>query len=292
MHAGALGDWVLIWPLLRALARGGAHVVAVSHESKARLAAKWVECSPGTLSALPGGIDQPRLSRWWGGPGEFTGAETDWASLAPGRIISFLCDDSTPAGRAWLASATAEFPGARIETVGAPDSASRKRQWSIESIDALARVAARSNDSGPVICHLGAGSDDKRWPIDRWHQLITALRSATVTVDVIGGEVELERFTSDERRIFTALGGRFIESLDELARSLAAARLFIGGDTGPTHLAAQLGIPTLALFGPTDPAVWSPIGPCVQVLAPANPFNMTWLTPGAAFNAAMAMLKG
>jgi ADP-heptose:LPS heptosyltransferase len=42
--------------------------------------------------------------------------------------------------------------------------------------------------------------------------------------------------------------------------------LFIGHDSGVSHLAASWGAPTLALFGPTDPAVWAPVGPRVRVV--------------------------
>jgi ADP-heptose:LPS heptosyltransferase len=50
------------------------------------------------------------------------------------------------------------------------------------------------------------------------------------------------------------------------ARLASRARLFVGADTGPTHLAAAAGTPTVALFGPTDPARFAPIGPRVRVL--------------------------
>ena len=51
------------------------------------------------------------------------------------------------------------------------------------------------------------------------------------------------------------------------ARLASRARLFIGADTGPTHLAAAAGTPTLALFGPTDAARFGPVGPRSAVLA-------------------------
>ncbi len=46
---------------------------------------------------------------------------------------------------------------------------------------------------------------------------------------------------------------------------LARASLYIGNDSGITHLAAAVGTPVLAMFGPTDPAVWAPRGPNVRV---------------------------
>lgn len=56
------------------------------------------------------------------------------------------------------------------------------------------------------------------------------------------------------------------ESLVELARSLAGARLYIGNDSGVSHLAAAVGCPTVVLFGPTDPRVWAPRGGHVTVV--------------------------
>jgi heptosyltransferase III len=56
-----------------------------------------------------------------------------------------------------------------------------------------------------------------------------------------------------------------IDDLYELACWLAKARLYIGNDSGITHLAAAVGTPVLALFGPTDPEVWAPRGQNVRV---------------------------
>lgn len=56
------------------------------------------------------------------------------------------------------------------------------------------------------------------------------------------------------------------ENLMELGRWLAGARLYVGNDAGITHLAAAVGVPVVALFGPTDPAVWGPRGAQVQVV--------------------------
>lgn len=59
-----------------------------------------------------------------------------------------------------------------------------------------------------------------------------------------------------------------------LAGVLRLADLFVGHDSGVTHLAALLGVPTVALFGPTDPARWAPRGPAVTVLQ-AQPCHCT-----------------
>jgi ADP-heptose:LPS heptosyltransferase len=112
----------------------------------------------------------------------------------------------------------------------------------------------------------------KRWPLDRFLALADALAEQGDTpAPLLAGEVEAERFTAGERADFAAAGGNILTDLGALADELAAATLVVGNDSGPAHLSAQLGVPTLALFGPTDPDVWSPIGPHVRVLAPGAP---------------------
>jgi heptosyltransferase III len=58
-----------------------------------------------------------------------------------------------------------------------------------------------------------------------------------------------------------------IDNLFELACWLATARLYIGNDSGITHLAAAVGIPVVAIFGPTDPGVWAPRGERVRIVS-------------------------
>jgi len=55
-------------------------------------------------------------------------------------------------------------------------------------------------------------------------------------------------------------------TLPEIAALLGHARAAVGNDSGPTHLAAAVGCPTVAIFGPTDPAVWAPVGARVAVI--------------------------
>jgi ADP-heptose:LPS heptosyltransferase len=58
-----------------------------------------------------------------------------------------------------------------------------------------------------------------------------------------------------------------MDNLYELACWLKTARLYIGNDSGITHLAAAAGMPVVAIFGPTDPAVWAPRGERVRVVS-------------------------
>ena len=74
-----------------------------------------------------------------------------------------------------------------------------------------------------------------------------------------------ERFSAEEMKwLETAATVRRPGTYLELFNELRTASLFVGNDSGPSHLAGIMGLPTIALFGPTDPAVWKPLGPRVR----------------------------
>jgi ADP-heptose:LPS heptosyltransferase len=60
-------------------------------------------------------------------------------------------------------------------------------------------------------------------------------------------------------------GAEKFQRVAQLAEFLAGARVYLGNDSGPSHLAAALRTPVIAMFGPSDPRVWSPRGDSVQV---------------------------
>ncbi len=271
-HTGALGDFVLVWPLIRALAHAFGRVNVVADSEKAAVAARWIG-RPGEI--IPHDIQRRAFTRLW------TGQPADAANIATEArlVINAVADPQSPAGAAWEAGARTMFPAARLVSIGAPGSVSRLAAWSEFGVQEWGGVPAQLNPIGPIVCHVGAGSAAKRWPLKLWAELrATVASSGPMGVRFIAGEVEAERFSSGERQDFFSLDGRICDSLTELASVVHTARAFIGADSGPTHLAAQLGITTLALFGPTDPNIWAPIGPAVRVLRPAAPVPMDWLT--------------
>lgn len=282
-HAGALGDSVLLWPMLRRLRRAG-RVTLVTDRAKGQLAGRELG-----IDAIDS--ERPRFTRLWNasptgqadhrkGP---HGAETPDTEPRLGepvsRVVSFLTDQP---GSVWAANARRAFPHAELELHAAP--VDRPAALHLAA-GAESEASFRSNPLGPIVLHVGAGSREKRWPIDRWSLLADRAARWTVASDapsngvvVIAGEVEAEQFDRDERAAFSRLRGRFLTDLGSLAETLRAASLVIGHDSGPTHLAAQLGVRTVALFGPTDPRRWAPIGPSTTVVAPAAPSAMGWLS--------------
>ncbi|HEU4419236.1 MAG TPA: glycosyltransferase family 9 protein [Planctomycetota bacterium] len=118
---------------------------------------------------------------------------------------------------------------------------------------------------GPVLLAPGSGSREKCWPRVRWLELARRLMAAGERVQVVVGPAEIER--DDPRRWSWPAGVAFVVEREPamLARQLAEASAFVGNDSGPSHLAAMLAVPTVAIFGPTDPSIWAPVGPHVTV---------------------------
>ena len=117
-----------------------------------------------------------------------------------------------------------------------------------------------TRDPGPPIAlHPGSGSARKNWPVDRWVEVCTRLPGPLL---IVGGEADAAAVRALGRFGSTA----FNRPLPELAAALARCRLFLGHDSGVSHLAAAVGTPCVLLFGPTDPAMWAPPGRHVRVL--------------------------
>ena len=116
--------------------------------------------------------------------------------------------------------------------------------------------------------HPGSGSAAKNWPVEKWRQLAGKLLAANpeVKLAIIGGEADAAAVSA--LRGLAASRVVLWENLPlpELARRLAGARLYLGHDTGVSHLAAAAGVPSLLLFGPSDPGVWAPPHEHVRVL--------------------------
>ena len=121
-------------------------------------------------------------------------------------------------------------------------------------VPAIPRIECPRRDAGFAVIHPFSGSPRKCWPLNRYQELARRLERHMPVRWCAGPEDPLP-------------GAVRIDDLYELACWLATARVCIGNDSGITHLAAAVGTPVVALFGPTDPRVWAPRGPQVQVIA-------------------------
>ncbi len=122
-----------------------------------------------------------------------------------------------------------------------------------------------------VAIHPGSGAAQKCWPASRFAAVIERLWQQNRSVLLLAGPADSERVHDVLQQLSSPLTPAMLKlltnaSLIEVARQLQLCRCYLGNDSGITHLAAMLGIPTIAIFGPTDPAVWRPVGPSVKVL--------------------------
>ena len=119
-----------------------------------------------------------------------------------------------------------------------------------------------------VVIHPGSGSEEKCWHIDNFLAIAKTLGSKGMEVVFLLGPAELERFEDGTIESINSVG-RCLSGLPlpDVLGVLSCSDWFIGNDSGITHLAAGLEVRTIAVFGPTNPQVYGPIGPLVTVLS-------------------------
>jgi len=146
---------------------------------------------------------------------------------------------------------------------------------------AEARIEQRLRESGVrdfVIVNPGAGWGAKCWPAERYGQVAQMLAGCGLQPVVNYGPGE-EQLAREVERASGGAAQSFPCTISELIALARRARLFIGGDTGPLHLAAALRVPVVAIFGPTDPARNGPYGTKSVVLRnPASPTTHARIT--------------
>ena len=123
-----------------------------------------------------------------------------------------------------------------------------------------------------VAMHPGSGSRQKCWPVDRYVELILWLKKEMdAQILLISGQADtgiVEALRVEVRDNIILVDQL---SLPILAAIIKRSNLFVGNDSGITHVAAALGIPTITIFGPTDPGIWGPRGGRVKILYKKSP---------------------
>ena len=275
-HSGALGDFVLSWPLAMGLGRifAQSRIIFVTASQKGQLAERLLR-----LEATDAEAGWHTLFA----PGAEGLPEKPAKLLAGAQAIYFFGEPSAT----WLANVRRLNDTAKLVTLNPtppPDSASHQSDFVLHQLaphpaehaameqmlkSARARGVGFVRTAGSVtVIHPGSGSREKCWPVDRFVEVAARLQAAGKPVRFVIGEVEKERWTdADVQRLESSADLRCPGNSLELVGALADARAFLGNDSGPGHLAAMLGVPTVCLFGPTSPAVWQPLGPTVTVLS-------------------------
>ena len=144
------------------------------------------------------------------------------------------------------------------------------------------RTVCPAHSHDELVLHPGSGDRRKNAPAELWAAVLTSLRKTTGhRVRLVLGPAERE---DPGWNTLTQMADAVspCDDLTGLLAGLSRASLFLGSDSGASHLSALLGVPTVVLFGPSDPDLWRPLGPLVGVVrthAPCSP-----CTHGAPFN--------
>lgn len=286
LHQGALGDFILFLPVLDALYRREG--VSVFH--------LWTRPAyGGLLEGKPYEVRVHALSSpFWDAlyheeawktvrvPEELAGLDAFfWVGQSGARDLVARLGKRLSIPVRWIRSFPAQGDGALPVTAflakqlsaalgrpvepGLPEvTPSRKAR------EAVCRLLASQGlePKGYGVVHVGSGGRAKVWPFPRWERLLYRLREAAGRPLVFTTGPADEPYEPFVDRMAARFNGRRLSGLglDELAALLAWARFYAGCDSGVSHLAAAVGTPSLVIFGPTDPRVWAPQGPHVQIL--------------------------
>jgi ADP-heptose:LPS heptosyltransferase len=261
VHPGALGDVVLVFGLIRALrerfrpigllAQAGIAALAAAEglaDDAFALESAWTAT---LFAGMPDDRARTRLSPYTRALAfaRSAGLAASLQALAPEGVCTVPPRPPLESDQHATAHAWARARAGNLLPAGAPE--------------APPIPPYRSTDGSlPVFLHPGSGSPRKRWPTDRFLAVAAALQARGHRVEVVLGPADL-----DLRHCLPVTSPLHqppdVVALRDLLRTGAA---FIGNDSGVAHLAAWLGLACVAVFGPSDPQRWRPIGERVAVV--------------------------
>lgn len=144
------------------------------------------------------------------------------------------------------------------------------RELNIPINNFAAEIPVTRRGENRIVLHPGSGSARKNWPTDRWIQLVQHLTGRRLLI--VAGEADRDELATI-RAALPADRLAIAENLPlrEVAEVIGSSDLFVGHDSGVSHIAAATGTRCVLLFGPTDPRIWAPVNQNVRVLrAPAG----------------------
>jgi len=300
LRGGALGDFVLTLPAIRALRRHwpSAVIELIGHTGMAELAV-----AAGLINRARS-LDASGMAKWFVPRRVWPQREQDDVASFD-LVLSYLSDaDGVVQANLRAAGAKRVIACSPIVASGhaadhflrsvadlgisTPTGAEPLLIWPEALIEQGKRWLEQLGLADDVISlHPGSGSSRKNWPVEQFALLADRVpRSMSAQPLFILGEADAAaaRALLQLAPAVPVLANR---TLKEVASVLAASRGYVGNDSGITHLAAALGIPVVALFGPTDAAKWGPRGANVVILRGRKPISETLaaIEPFAVFEA-------
>lgn len=297
VRGGAIGDFILTLPAIAALRTTfpETHLEVLGYPVVAELAR-----AGGLIDAFRS-IEAGPLSRFFARNAKLN---EEWADYFESfnLIISYLYDPDdifkTNVGRA----SKAQFiqgqhrPDEKLDAHATSVFLKPLEKLAIFGPDPIPRLqlpAANALAPGPWLAlHPGSGSERKNWPVERWIELLRTLQTETeFNFLITGGEAEGSRLNQLGATIPPARSKR-AEGLPlaDLARLIQQCRLFLGHDSGITHLAAAVGCPAIVLWGPSRRPIWQPNSSQVRIIeSPAG--NLEELTVARVIESIRALIS-
>jgi len=277
IRAGALGDSLMLMPSIRALEKGNEIIFAGRRPGIDYIKPYVEQC-----------IDM-ESSGWHRLFMKDPGVPLNLAIPTPDHIVAFLNDPegiiSGNLRACFPESIINVFPvfpfdtderhiglymAQSIQDSGLPLDAQSCFEGSL-AVPIMASKVRQSSGEGPVVIHPGSGSQKKNYPPLYWAQLIRELKKSALdnskrTVLLIGpAEDGMAVFFKDELNEMD-IELKVLPESEELVSIIHNASVYIGHDSGVTHLAAMLGKPVIALFKDSPVARWRPLGPDVRII--------------------------
>ena len=285
VHQGAIGDFILSLPALEAIHRSysQARFIFLGHPS----ILETIHSRPyfhGVLNCL---------DKRWAPLYNFRGKleRRAFDSLPPVDSIFAFC---RPSSQNLVENLTRTFkkPSYRIDPFPEPDMGLHISEYQCGQLEELgipalpcpAPVIAPSEEDlhearrflqqnvtpghQLILIHPGSGGEKKLWPVAGWLDVILRISGQnTIKISLIEGPADrfiVQQLCAEVGPITLLLLNNW--RLGKLAALIKYSSLYLGNDSGITHLAAACNTPTIALFGPTDPRVWGPKGSQVKIV--------------------------
>jgi ADP-heptose:LPS heptosyltransferase len=280
IHPGALGDVLLAFPAIASLRTRHLphHMILLSGSEVGTLLQscgvvdQTLTTESGDLASLMGGAEQlpVRLRTLLRGSEQVVGWFKDHdgsvrATLQQLGIQRIILETPTP--RAGVHQ-SARFLEALEDARGSvPQSVRLAVPGELRQAGAtVLRAIGIQEGQNFVVCHPGSGSVHKCVRPETMVQVLHNFGQRGIMPVIVGGPADEEVLERIRKLSMGYVPVVQQQSLATLAGILVQARLYVGHDSGVTHLAAALHVPTVAIFGPTDPRQWAPLGDHVSVI--------------------------
>ncbi len=281
LRGGALGDFILTIPAIKALRQRWpkAYIEIVGYPRIAILAKV-----AGIVDEIRS-LDRAEMARYFSFSPDISDNQREYIQSFD-LVISYLYDPNE------TVTANLKNAGARQVIYAAPQPQEKHAVFHLmKPLEELAIFAeggefpalqldpealheyilpAEIRANNTVAIHPGSGGKAKNWPVEKFLELADRLsRENGISPAFVFGEAESDILYEVDQHdtphpIFSNL------PLLHFAKILTHCKGYVGNDSGATHLAAALGLPSLAIFGPTNPDIWAPSGPDTCVVR-SNP---------------------